>query len=503
MNTTAASPRARCVVTSDMTDVVEWEQTSVPAAFEDKRRGVWKLRLQYTESKKRATRRVCSRGFATREEAEAAMTRGRLSWEQGHKGERIHQHVDPDEVTMDAVGIPRGEYFNLGVGNNSTTLTQREKRCLNCGWTRREANVNKQFQNRHAYIKRQAAEAEARVSKNDEHIGRLRECLLANVNELLLDDDICEGESEDGGAAAAGIADHGAEKATLSASQTKRLVVQAMAVLEVMEEVRVRNVLVRDHLRTALGALSQNSDAGDQVAKTALEDVSLVRLHNSLLLVAERVSNMKTKYAPSTILSWERQFRTLGGYFKRDCRGLREREWILSEEDLSMELLRWLKEQKRVTTKKTHKFVNEQLFAREGGLLKLAEYGLSLPISTTTINVWMHKLGCKHDKGVPSHAAKAGKLALRKPCWVLVEWSSLTEKEKQAFDERRETGEDAATAETYHFERGGKEYVEFHVDFLGGSSDQRHDELRNGLGLAGGNYSVRFGDAAWAPRQYF
>ena len=258
--------------------------------------------------------------------------------------------------------------------------------------------MNKQFQNRHAYIKRQAAEAEARVSKNDEHIGRLRECLLANVDELLLDDDICEGESEDGGATAAGIADHGAEKATLSASQTKRLVVQAMAVLEVMEEVRVRNVLVRDHLRTALGALSQNSDAGDQVAKTALEDVSLVRLHNSLLLVAERVSNMKTKYAPSTILSWERQFRTLGGYFKRDCRGLREREWILSEEDLSMELLRWLKEQKRVTTKKTHKFVNEQLFAREGGLLKLAEYGLSLPISTTTINVWMHKLGCKHDK---------------------------------------------------------------------------------------------------------
>ena len=118
MNTTAASPRARCVVTSDMTDVVEWEQTSVPAAFEDKRRGVWKLRLQYTESKKRATRRVCSRGFATREEAEAAITRGRLSWEQGHKGERIHQHVDPDDVTMDVVGIPRGEYFNLGVGNN-------------------------------------------------------------------------------------------------------------------------------------------------------------------------------------------------------------------------------------------------------------------------------------------------------------------------------------------------------------------------------------------------
>ena len=76
---------------------------------------------------------------------------------------------------------------------------------------------------------------------------------------------------------------------------------------------------------------------------------------------------------------------------------MREREWILSEEDLSMERLGWLKAQKRVTTKSTHKFVNEQLLVREGGNLKLVEYGLSLPISTTTINVWMRKLGCKHD----------------------------------------------------------------------------------------------------------
>ena len=77
---------------------------------------------------------------------------------------------------------------------------------------------------------------------------------------------------------------------------------------------------------------------------------------------------------------------------------MREREWILSDEEFSMELLRWLKAQKRVTTKNTQKFVNDELFAREGGLLKLAQYGLSLPISTTTINVWMRKLGCKHYK---------------------------------------------------------------------------------------------------------
>lgn len=117
MNTTAASPQARCVVTSDMTDVVEWEKTSVPAVFEDKKRGVWKLRLQFTASKKVATRRVCSGGFATREEAEASMTWWRLSWEQGHKGKRIDQGVDPDEV-MDAAAVPRGEYLSLVVGNS-------------------------------------------------------------------------------------------------------------------------------------------------------------------------------------------------------------------------------------------------------------------------------------------------------------------------------------------------------------------------------------------------
>ena len=62
-----------------------------------------------------------------------------------------------------------------------------------------------------------------------------------------------------------------------------------------------------------------------------------------------------------------------------------------------MELLRWLKAQKRVTTKNAQKFVNDELFAREGGLLKLAQYGLSIPICTATIKLWMRRLGCKHD----------------------------------------------------------------------------------------------------------
>ena len=93
-----------------------------------------------------------------------------------------------------------------------------------------------------------------------------------------------------------------------------------------------------------------------------------------------------------------RQFRQLGDYFKRDGRGVREREWILSEEDLEMDLINWLKAQKRVTTKNTHVYVNTVLLAREGGLLLLAKYALTLPISMATVNAWMRKLGCTFDR---------------------------------------------------------------------------------------------------------
>ena len=104
------------------------------------------------------------------------------------------------------------------------------------------------------------------------------------------------------------------------------------------------------------------------------------------------------KVGPTTLFSWTRQFRQLGDSFKRDGKGVREREWILSEKDLEMDLINWLKAQKRVTTKNSHVFVNTVLLAREGGLLLLAKYALTLPISTTTVNAWMRKLGCTFDR---------------------------------------------------------------------------------------------------------
>ncbi|CAN0548277.1 unnamed protein product, partial [Laminaria digitata] len=100
---------------------------------------------------------------------------------------------------------------------------------------------------------------------------------------------------------------------------------------------------------------------------------------------------------PRTMLAWVREFGRLGGYFKRDGRGVREREWILSEEDLELDLLNFLKSQKRVSVKKAREYVNNVLLASEGGNLALEKYGLSLPISTSTTHSWMIKLGCTYD----------------------------------------------------------------------------------------------------------
>ena len=63
-----------------------------------------------------------------------------------------------------------------------------------------------------------------------------------------------------------------------------------------------------------------------------------------------------------------------------------------------MDLINYLKAQKRLTTKNTHGFVNTVPLAREGEFLWLAKYGLALPISMTTVNAWMRKLGCRFDQ---------------------------------------------------------------------------------------------------------
>ena len=178
----------------------------------------------------------------------------------------------------------------------STTLTEREKRCLQWARTRREAKVKK-FQNRHAYLKRRKEELEEQVQKDGGHIRRLRSCVMRRVEELLFDDDNCNSGSSGDGATADGLATIQAEDTGVSAAQMSQLFAQAMAVMDVLEEVLVRDVLIQDQITTALGALLQGSDAGVNVAKTSLTEASLLRPNNLFLLITGRVSEkMDEKY---------------------------------------------------------------------------------------------------------------------------------------------------------------------------------------------------------------
>lgn len=66
----------------------------------------------------------------------------------------------------------------------------------------------------------------------------------------------------------------------------------------------------------------------------------------------------------STILTWVREFRVNGG-FKRDARGSHERDWIMSEEDLAMRLVAWMKSKKRLSVKHVRDYINKELFTED------------------------------------------------------------------------------------------------------------------------------------------
>ena len=120
---------------------------------------------------------------------------------------------------------------------------------------------------------------------------------MGRVEELLFDDDKCNSGSSGDGATADGLATTQAEDTGVSAAQMARLFAQAMAVMDVLEEVLVRDVLIQDQITTALGALLQGSDAGVNVAKTSLAEASLLRPNNLFLLITGRVSEkMDEKY---------------------------------------------------------------------------------------------------------------------------------------------------------------------------------------------------------------
>lgn len=67
--------------------------------------------MRYTAKKKKPVG-VQSAYFDTKEEAEASEDWWRLSWEQGHKGERIDAGTQPGERSADD-SVPQGEFILL------------------------------------------------------------------------------------------------------------------------------------------------------------------------------------------------------------------------------------------------------------------------------------------------------------------------------------------------------------------------------------------------------
>jgi len=83
-------------------------------------------------------------------------------------------------------------------------------------------------------------------------------------------------------------------------------------------------------------------------------------------------------------------------------------------------------------------------------------------------------------------------LSLRQPHWVHVRWGDLIEDEKAKFKSLLDDDTDECPAEAFRYEWDGVEWLEYHVDFLGGESIEKHDTLREEFGPEGGEDSVRF-----------
>lgn len=128
---------------------------------------------------------------------------------------------------------------------------------------------------------------------------------------------------------------------------------QATATLEVFQQERDRDLLQIDYLEAAVSTPAGASETDVSMKQSGRERT---RSHgrridrssrNFRFRGLARITSLKYKLLP--ILTWTREFRKQEACFKHSRRGVREREWIRSEEDLELQLLEWLREQKGVT----------------------------------------------------------------------------------------------------------------------------------------------------------
>ncbi|CAM9628642.1 unnamed protein product, partial [Hapterophycus canaliculatus] len=113
--------------------------------------------------------------------------------------------------------------------------------------------------------------------------------------------------------------------------------------------------------------------------------------------------NGTQEFSASTILRWVSDFRTLGG-FRRDSRGVHERDWIMSDEDLRQALVTWMRSKKRLTVHAVREYINKGLFADEmKDVSRLHLYQVHIPVSLSTTHQWMTRLGCKYGRTTKSY----------------------------------------------------------------------------------------------------
>ena len=127
----------------------------------------------------------------------------------------------------------------------STIRSDRDKPDVTRTWNRREEKVAKRLTHQRCYIGKCVNRLKARVKTNADFIFQLRKYLFRNITELLHTADECLVSGGDGGGAEAGEHPTGKDALPLEASSTQRdrLFQQAMAITEVLEQQRDRDLL--------------------------------------------------------------------------------------------------------------------------------------------------------------------------------------------------------------------------------------------------------------------
>ena len=149
------------------------------------------------------------------------------------------------------------------------------------------------------------------LKKNEVHIRRLRSHLLMKINDFLFDDDEDDRGAEDFAAAGGETPSQGESEAACEISDARqaRLYLQAVTVLDMLEEEHVLDLLILEHTQAASDSLEADPSAGKAMAQEAMENAYLVRLNSFFLLIAQKVAERSAwKVGPTTILSWTRQF---------------------------------------------------------------------------------------------------------------------------------------------------------------------------------------------------